>query len=134
MTVVVDASVLVAALIVDDANGQWARSVLLHGDIVAPHILPAEVTNVLRKAEASSAIGSDTALLARRDLDRLTIQFLDYAPFATRIWELRHNVATYDAWYVTAAEALGAPLATLDRRLTTAPGPMCPFLTPGGST
>ena len=36
----------------------------------------------------------------------------------------------YDAWYVAAAEALGLPLATLDRRLSRAAGPSCRFLVP----
>ncbi len=35
-----------------------------------------------------------------------------------------------DACYVALAELLGAPLVTLDRRLTRAPGPRCVFLTP----
>jgi hypothetical protein len=30
------------------------------------------------------------------------------------------------------AEELGAPLATLDRKLAAAPGPACEFLTPPG--
>ena len=37
-------------------------------------------------------------------------------------------VADMDAWYVAVAEALSAPLATLDIRLTKAPGPHCRFL------
>jgi predicted nucleic acid-binding protein len=133
MSIVVDSSVLVAALIVDDSNGRWARDVLLNDDLAGPHILPAEVVNVLRKAEASAAIGSDTARNALHDLNRLSIEYLDYEPFAQRTWELRHHVGTYDAWYVAIAETLGAPLATLDGRLTTAPGPACAFLTPGDS-
>ena len=34
-----------------------------------------------------------------------------------RAWELRHDVRGYDAIYVALAEALGATLLTLDRRL-----------------
>ncbi len=39
-----------------------------------------------------------------------------------RVWELRHNLAAYDAVYVPLAEALDAPLLTRDRRLATASG------------
>jgi predicted nucleic acid-binding protein len=39
-----------------------------------------------------------------------------------RVWELRDNVTAYDAWHVALAEALSAPLATLDRRLARASG------------
>ena len=34
-----------------------------------------------------------------------------------RAWELRRNLTTYDAAYVALAEALEAPLLTLDRAL-----------------
>lgn len=40
--------------------------------------------------------------------------------------------AKCDAWYVAVAEASGAPLATLDVRLSRAPGPRCDFLVPEG--
>ncbi len=40
------------------------------------------------------------------------------------------NVPSYDAWYLAVAEALGAPLATFDRKLARASGPVCGFLLP----
>lgn len=61
---------------------------------------------------------------------QLDIALVPFAPFAERIWELRHNLTSYDAWYVAAAEELDLPVATLDRRLTTATGPRCAFLLP----
>lgn len=45
-------------------------------------------------------------------------------------WALRHNLTAYAAWYVAVAELLDAPLATLDQRLVTSPGPTCRFMTP----
>jgi predicted nucleic acid-binding protein len=39
-------------------------------------------------------------------------------------------VSAYDAWYVAVAEHTGVPLVTLDRRLASAPGPTCGFVTP----
>ena len=53
------------------------------------------------------------AALAGIDLQRLNIELFPFAPFAPRIWELRHTVTCYDAWYVALAEALDCPLATL---------------------
>jgi len=44
--------------------------------------------------------------------------------------ELRHTVPSYDAWHIAVAEALSLPLATLDKRLSRAKGPICAFLTP----
>ncbi len=54
-----------------------------------------------------------------------------YEPFAERVWEMRENATAYDAWYVAVAETLGAPLATLDARLSHAAGPRCEFAMPG---
>ncbi len=45
---------------------------------------------------------------------------------------LRHNLTSYDAWYVALAEALDLPLGTLDARLIRAGGGSCRFLIPGG--
>ncbi len=60
----------------------------------------------------------------------MSIGLRSYGQFAERVWQLRHSVSIYDAWYVALAEALDAPLATLDLRLTRANGPRCEFLTP----
>lgn len=65
-----------------------------------------------------------------RDLLRLDLALFPYEPFGERIWALRQNVTSYDASYVALAEALEAPLATLDRKLPMADGPQCRFLTP----
>ena len=46
------------------------------------------------------------------------------------MWELRHAVTAYDAAYVALAEQLHLPLATMDVRMATAPGPRCRFVTP----
>jgi predicted nucleic acid-binding protein len=39
-----------------------------------------------------------------------------------RIWELKENLTAYDAANVALAEALGAPLVTMDTRLAQATG------------
>jgi predicted nucleic acid-binding protein len=62
---------------------------------------------------------------------QLDIELFPFEPFAGRIWELRHNVTSYDAWYVALAEALKLPLATLDEPPAKSNGVACKFLTPG---
>ena len=42
-----------------------------------------------------------------------------------RAWELRDSVRSWDALYVALAEALDAPLVTLNVRLARARGPRC---------
>ena len=57
MTLVVDASVVVAALIDGGSDGVWAESVLASQPLAAPHLLHIEAANVLRRAELSGAVG-----------------------------------------------------------------------------
>lgn len=130
MTLVVDASTVAAALIEDTARGDWALDLLARGGLVAPHLMPAECANVLRRAELAGIIGRDVALLAHADLATLPVDLHPYAPFAERIIALRAAVTTYDGWYVALAEAIDAPLATCDTRLARAPGIRCTVLTP----
>lgn len=128
--VVVDASVAVAALVDSGPDGRWAEQVLLSGYLAAPHLLPAEVGNVLRRAALTGQISADAATLAHADLQSLRIDLFPYEPFADRIWELRANVTAYDAWYVALAEFLDCPLATLDAGLARAPGISCELTLP----
>jgi predicted nucleic acid-binding protein len=130
MTLVIDSGLVVAALVDGGPVGTWADHLLATGDLAAPHLLPVEVANVLRRAAMAGEISADTAALAHADLLSLRVELFAYEPFATRVWELRDNVTAYDGWYVALAESLSATLATLDLRLTKAAGPRCAFATP----
>ncbi|HWH32644.1 MAG TPA: type II toxin-antitoxin system VapC family toxin [Egibacteraceae bacterium] len=127
---VVDASVVVAAFVDSGPHGAWAEQRLSAGPLFGPHLLPVEAANVLRRAELAGDITADTAALAHRDVGRLRVRLLPFAPFAGRVWELRDTLTAYDAWYVAIAETLEAPLATLDARTARAPGPACAFVCP----
>jgi len=130
VTVVIDASALVAALVDSGSDGRWATSLIAREGLAGPEMLPAEVCNVLRRLELSGRLSAAEATLAYGDLLRLNLDLFPFSPFAQRIWELRDNVTSYDAWYVALAEALGYPLATLDLRLIAARGAECEFLHP----
>lgn len=130
MTFVVDASVVVAALVTTDADGVWAEAVLERSPLVAPHLLPVEVLSQLRRSVAAELLTPDNAALVVADLADLPIRYVPAQRHLGRIWELRSNVTPYDAWYVALAEVLDAPLVTLDRRLARATGPRCAFVTP----
>lgn len=132
MTLVVDASVVAAGLVDNGRAGSWAMDLLGSDHLAAPHLLPAEVTNVLLRALQAGHLSADTAALAQADLADLPVEYFDYAPFAERVWSLRANVSSYDGWYVALAEALHADLATLDRRLAATIGPGCAFVLPPG--
>jgi predicted nucleic acid-binding protein len=130
MTLVVDSGLVVAALVDSGPAGTWADHLLATDDLAAPHLMPVEAANVLRRAAMAGEISADTAALAHADLQSLRVELFAYEPFATRVWELRENVTAYDSWYVALAESLSARLATLDLRLTKAAGPRCAFATP----
>ncbi len=130
MTVIVDASVLVAALVDSGREGQWAETLIAEGPLTAPELALAESSNILRRLERAGKLSLLEANSAHRDLLRLDIALFAFAPFAGRIWELRSNLSSYDAWYVAMAEAFDCPLATLDRKLSRATGTACSFLIP----
>jgi predicted nucleic acid-binding protein len=130
LSAVLDASVLVAALIDSGPNGTWAEAILAAGDLNAPEMLYAQTVNVIRRMESAHRISAADANAAFEDLMRLQLQLHPFEPFADRIWELRHNCTAYDAWYVAIAEALSIPLATLDARIARTKSLTCKFLTP----
>lgn len=130
MTLVIDAGVVVAALIDDGPDGRWAESMLAAGPLAAPHLMLVEAANILRRSSLAGVISPDSAQLAHADLLKLRVVLFGYEPVAERVWELRGAITSYDACYVALAEALDAPLATADLRLSRAPGPHCVFKTP----
>ena len=132
MTLVIDAALVVAALVDDGPVGGWADELMTIHDLAAPHLMHAEVVNILRRSALAGGLSTDAASLAQADLLELRVALFPYRPFASRVWELRETVTAYDAWYVALAEGLEARLATLDMRLSRASGPRCDFVTPPG--
>jgi predicted nucleic acid-binding protein len=130
VTFVVDASVAVAALIDPGPVGSWAESVLTSGPLAAPHLMPVEAANILRRSALAGDISADVASLAHEDFISLRLELFPYLPFASRVWELRSNLTAYDAWYVALTEYLGAELATLDVKLSRATAARCAFALP----
>ena len=130
MTAVIDASVIVAALVSFDRYSAWAESKMSDIELLCPEIALAESANILRRMEASGRISRTEVDSAYSELLRLNITLYPFAPFAERIWELRDNLTSYDAWYVALAESLDMPLVTLDLRLSRSSGPRCEFVTP----
>ena len=124
--IVVDASVLAAALADDDADGDVARARLSAGaSLHAPQLIDLEVLSVLRRQTASGAIVERRASLAIQDLVELPLTRYPHIPFAWRAWELRHNLTPYDAAYVALAETLDCPLVTADGKLAAIRGVEC---------
>lgn len=125
MTQVFDASAVVAALIDDGAEGRWCEDQLLADDLVAPHLMPIEAVDIIRRTEVRKAIDPADAAQAVRDLRRLDVELVQFELLADRAWDLRTNLTIYDACYVATAELFRGRLVTLDRKLAEAPGLCC---------
>lgn len=129
-TRVVDASVVVSVLLGSERDSRWARQQLSSCEWVAPQLLPVEVAAALRRLAHAGVVSIDAATRAHSNLTEMPIGYFPYEPFARRVWQMRNNLTSYDAWYVALAEALDAPLLTLDRSLATGSGIRCKVVAP----
>ncbi len=64
VSLIVDASVMVAALIDTGTKGTWATERLRAHPLAAPHLMAAEATNILRRAQLAGRVTRDVAALA----------------------------------------------------------------------
>jgi predicted nucleic acid-binding protein len=132
MTLVVDASAVVAALTSETTDGEWARTAMQGQALLAPTHLHVEVSNYLRRIVIGGHFPSDLAALVHDELVQLRVQTVGFETLAARVWALHPNLTAYDAAYVALAEELDLPLVTLDRRMSRAVGPTCEFRLPPG--
>ncbi len=121
--IVLDASAVLELLLGTPAGRRVAKRIRsprlsLH----APHLIDLEVAQALRRYVASSVLDEERAGLSLELLAELDLVRYPHDLFLPRIWALRKNLTAYDAAYVALAEALSAPVVTLDRRLASAPG------------
>lgn len=119
---VVDASVVIATLVVEDERGEAAASRMRGASLVAPDLIGCEVMNSLRRRRAAGRLSDREAQRAFDDWRRLGVEVWPLAAVADRVWEMTGSITVYDAAYVALAELLDAPLLTADRRLAKAPG------------
>jgi len=121
--IVPDASVMVEVLLGTPSAARIAHRLFDRGETLhAPHLIDLEVTQALRRYQASAEMSAQRAYQALIEFARMPLERHSHWPFLERIWELRRNLTAYDAAYVALAEALGALLLTCDRALASAPG------------
>lgn len=114
--IVIDAGAFLEVLL-RSAAGRATEALLGATDCAAPDLLDAEVLNWLIRAEKNGAlrpaeVDGRVALLRDAPIERIPSRTLlePARRFAT-------SLSGYDALYVAAAAALGAPLVTTDARL-----------------
>ncbi len=123
---VIDASAMVLALSGKSDAASALRARLVGVRRHAPHLIDAEVGNVLRRHEREGRLSSDEALLGMRAARALVDhRYPHMGSLGELAWTLRHNLTFYDALYVALAALLDAPLITGDVRLSRAPDLSC---------
>jgi predicted nucleic acid-binding protein len=121
--IVIDASALIEVLLPTASAKIIERRLFAAGQSLhAPHLLDVEVAQVIRRYAASREIEAERGRQALIDLADFPVRRYPHDFLLPRIWELRKNLTAYDAAYVALAEALGAPLLTRDKRLSSAAG------------
>jgi predicted nucleic acid-binding protein len=84
----------------------------------APELIEPETLNALRRLASRGMVAHHRASEAVADLANARLIRYPHAPLRDRVWELRHDLAAYDATYLALAEALDQPiLLTGDRGL-----------------
>lgn len=94
----------------------------LHGQrVCAPHLVDVEVASIVRKTTFKGEITAAEAIKVVRLLGTARLRRYGHTSFIERLWQLRHNLAPYDAMYVALAERLAVPLVTVDGKLARVP-------------
>jgi predicted nucleic acid-binding protein len=114
---VVDASCLYEVL-TGTAGAEAIRERLgSDSDHGAPHLIDVEVLNSIRHNLQLGRLDQTAASQAVEDLGDWPGARFAHRVLLDRAWELQGIVRTYDAMYISLAEALGATLLTTDTRL-----------------
>jgi predicted nucleic acid-binding protein len=115
--IVIDASAAVDLIVGGPAHDRVAAQLRRARTCAAPHLIDAEVGQVLRRFALAGRLDPVQATEALADFAALPLVRYAHAPLMARAFDLRANATFYDALYIVLAEALGAPLLTLDARL-----------------
>lgn len=115
--IVVDSAALVDALAAVD-GAQELQAHLARHELHAPTLLDFEVVSAVRGLTLGGYLSAERAEDLLTDFDDLRIErWPAENPLRRRAFQLRHNLAAYDAASVALAEALDCPLVTRDKRL-----------------
>ena len=125
--IVLDASAISFALLDEGAIGERCRAALrADSQWVVPEHWLIEVLSVIRGNLIGGKIAAAHAADAAAAAAEMNPVVAHTRVIASRIWELRDNLTTYDAAYAATAEHYRCALVTTDGRLARATGIRCP--------
>jgi predicted nucleic acid-binding protein len=124
--IVLDASAAAFAILDEGETGDRCRAALRSDSrwVVPEHWL-IEVLSVIRGNLLGGKIKPDHAAQAAEAAAEMDPVVVRTRVLASRIWELRSNLTTYDAAYVATAEQADCALVTTDARMARATGIRC---------
>ncbi len=102
--------------------GESLALVMEYAELMAPELMDAEVTAMLRRSVQHDHLTEERALMALDDLPTWPVERISHRTLTKSVWQHRHDVGAYDAFYVAAARARRVSLLTADGRLSRAPG------------
>ncbi len=113
---VVDASV-VAAVLFAERSARHALAWMQGRALCAPVLIDFELANAALQKVRRRSVSEDAAAASLEAMAALELERVAVDPAASLRLAGRYGLTVYDAAYLWLAEALGAPLATLDERL-----------------
>lgn len=120
---VLDASVALELTLRSAKGALASRMILQVGEALhAPHLIDIEFAHTVRRMVREKELDPIAAQEAFGDFLDLALKRHAHTAFLPRIWALRNALSAYDAAYIALAEALNAPLATCDGRLSRSHG------------
>jgi predicted nucleic acid-binding protein len=120
--IVIDASAVVAALVITGDRADALRDRLRTERLQAPHLVDIEVLSALRRLNRAGELPTTAADRAISRLRGLPLRRHAHTRLLGRVHQLRTVVTSYDATYLALAEAIGAPLVTCDGPLARSHG------------
>lgn len=122
-TAVVDASFVLSYLFPDEPQEEvdMLFEQFTRGDItlIAPHLLPFEITNGIRSAIKRKRVTQVKARLLLENFAQLRLHYVAVDETAMLRCALRYKLSAYDAAYLTLAHEKHVPLYTMDVQLKT---------------
>ena len=118
---VIDASVLVE-LFYGKQGARKARHFVHEADheLLAPHLIDAEVGSGLRGLTSAGKMEPDVAERSLLELAELPLKRVPHTLLLDDAWNMRSRVSFYDALYLALARAADTALVTFDGRLARA--------------